>query len=150
MCSVRRVNRERPARLATGLAALRIAVGALLAAAPRAMDRWEPHPATPSALLFTRTVGIRDLVLGLGTASAARSGRDGDLRRWVLAGTLSDGLDAVKALAATRALGRRGLVSALVPVPVLVADLVVLATIGRPDGAPPGATTPSEPGVPGL
>ena len=114
------------------------------------MDRWEPHPATPSALLFTRTVGIRDLVLGLGTARAACWGGEGHVGGWVLAGLLSDGLEGGAAPAATRALGRRGLVSALVPFPVLIADLVVLATIGRPDGAPPGATTPSGPGVPGL
>jgi hypothetical protein len=144
------VNRERHRRLAMGVAAVRIAVGALLAIAPRALDRGQPRPATASALLFTRTVGIRDLVLGLGTAAAAGSSQDADLRRWVLAGTLSDTLDVVAALAATRALGRRALVSALIPVPVILADLVVLAAHDRADGTPPGATTPSEPGVPAL
>jgi hypothetical protein len=54
-----------------------------------------------------RTIGIRDLVLGLGTVAAAQSGEDSDARRWAKAGLASDALDTVVSLVAMRAIGRR-------------------------------------------
>lgn len=53
---------------------LRAAVGVALLAAPavpmRISGRTEP---TAAAVLLMRTIGIRDLVLGLGTVAASRS-----------------------------------------------------------------------------
>ncbi len=76
------------------MGAARAMVGAGLLVAPRAAlslsRREEP---TPASVLLMRTIGIRDLVLGLGTVLAARSGDDRGARRWVLAGLGSDTLD---------------------------------------------------------
>jgi hypothetical protein len=54
-----------------------------------------------------RTIGIRDLVLGLGTVSAAWSGTAGDPGRWTAAALASDSLDTIVSLAAIRAIGKR-------------------------------------------
>jgi hypothetical protein len=66
---------------------LRGAVGIALLAAPgvpmRLARRSEP---TAAEMLLMRTIGIRDLALGLGTGAAARSGDEGDIRRWLAAG----------------------------------------------------------------
>jgi hypothetical protein len=62
---------------------------------------------TAAALLLMRTIGIRDLVLGLGTVSAARSHGPSDARRWVNATLASDALDTVVSLAAVKSIGRR-------------------------------------------
>jgi hypothetical protein len=62
---------------------------------------------TGASLLLMRTIGIRDLVLGLGTVSAARSNDQSEARRWVKATLASDALDTVVSLAALRSIGRR-------------------------------------------
>jgi uncharacterized membrane protein HdeD (DUF308 family) len=67
---------------------------------------------TGTALLLMRTIGIRDLVLGLGTVAAAQSADESDVRRWTLATLASDTLDTVVSLAAMRAIGRRDAVFA--------------------------------------
>jgi hypothetical protein len=54
-----------------------------------------------------RTIGIRDLVLGLGTVSAARTNDQSDARRWLKATLASDALDTVVSLLALRSIGRR-------------------------------------------
>jgi len=80
-----------------------------------------------SLVLMTRTVGIRDFVVGVGSASAARSNNDDDLRRWVIAGLVSDLLDIAAAAASSRSIGKRAaLAAALVPVPVVAADVWAL------------------------
>jgi hypothetical protein len=65
---------------------LRAAVGIALIVAPgapmRLTGRQEPAGAD---LLLMRTIGIRDLVLGLGTVAAARSDDVRDVRRWTAA-----------------------------------------------------------------
>jgi hypothetical protein len=58
-------------------------------------------------LLLMRTIGIRDLVLGLGTVAAARSDDTTDLRRWVTATLASDSLDVGASLASARSIGKR-------------------------------------------
>ena len=87
---------------------LRGAVGVSLLAAPgmpmRLVRRTEPSAA--EALLM-RTIGIRDLALGLGTVAAARSGDEGEIRRWLAAGLASDSLDAAASVASMRAIGKR-------------------------------------------
>lgn len=74
-----------------------------------------------------RTVGIRDVALGLGTLHAAGTGSTRDLRRWVGAGLLSDALDIAAGLASARTTGVRGVASALVAAPVVAADLWALS-----------------------
>jgi hypothetical protein len=62
---------------------------------------------TGASLLLVRTIGIRDLVLGLGTVVAARSGEAGDVGRWNSAALASDSLDTVVSLASFRSIGKR-------------------------------------------
>ena len=87
---------------------LRAAVGVALIAAPaapmRLSGREEP---TAAALLLMRTVGIRDLVLGLGTVAAARSEELGDVRRWTASALASDSLDVAVSLASAASIGKR-------------------------------------------
>jgi hypothetical protein len=58
-------------------------------------------------LLLMRTIGIRDLVLGLGTVAAARSDDMTDLRRWTATALASDSLDVAVSLASFRSIGKR-------------------------------------------
>ncbi len=87
---------------------LRTSVGIALMAAPGAPMRLAGTEApTGAALLLMRTIGIRDLVLGLGTVAAARSSDQSDAGRWVKATLASDAIDTVVSLAALRSIGRR-------------------------------------------
>lgn len=87
---------------------LRTSVGLALMVAPGAPMRLAgTESPTGSALLLMRTIGIRDLVLGLGTVAAARGANASDARRWTTATLASDALDTVVSLAAVRAIGRR-------------------------------------------
>jgi hypothetical protein len=94
---------------------LRSAVGVALIAAPgvpmrlanRAGDQADRTEPTGADLLLMRTIGIRDLVLGLGTVAAARSGDADDVRRWTAAALASDSLDVVASLASIRSIGKR-------------------------------------------
>jgi hypothetical protein len=58
-------------------------------------------------MLLMRTIGIRDLVLGLGTVAAARSNDMRDGRRWTATALASDSLDAAASLASMRSIGKR-------------------------------------------
>lgn len=62
---------------------------------------------TGASLLLMRTIGIRDLVLGMGTVVAARSDRVGDVGRWNSAALASDSLDTFVSLASFRSIGKR-------------------------------------------
>src|SRR5258708_38152030 len=68
---------------------LRSAVGVALVTAPRAPMRLAGQEPTTADTLVMRTIGIRDLVLGLGTVAAARAGDGGDTS----GGGLSDRAD---------------------------------------------------------
>ena len=87
---------------------LRAAVGVALIAAPaapmRLSGREEP---TGASELLMRTIGIRDLALGLGVVAAARSDDVADARRWTAAVLASDSLDTVASLASFRSIGKR-------------------------------------------
>ena len=87
---------------------LRAAVGVALIAAPaapmRLSGREEP---TGASVLLMRTIGIRDLVLGLGTVAAARSDDAGDVRRWTASALASDSLDVAISMASSRSIGKR-------------------------------------------
>jgi hypothetical protein len=92
--------------------------------------RWEKNiPPDSSMPLLMRTVGIRDLALGLGTASALRSGSRRELQRWIRAGLMSDSLDVAAGLASVRTTGARGLLSSLIATPVVALDLVALGAL---------------------
>ena len=85
----------------------RAAVGAGLLLAPGAFLRLSAREApTPVAVLLMRTIGIRDLVLGVGTVVAARRGGYDDLRRWTAVGLASDSLDVLASVVAAPAIGR--------------------------------------------
>ena len=58
-------------------------------------------------MLLMRTIGIRDLVLGLGLVAATTSGVAGDVGRWNSATLASDSLDTVVSLASFRSIGKR-------------------------------------------
>jgi hypothetical protein len=87
---------------------LRSLVGVALIIAPGAPMRLSgSEQPTSASLLLMRTIGIRDLVLGLGTVFAARSGEAGDVSRWNSAALASDSLDTVVSLASYRSIGKR-------------------------------------------
>jgi len=86
---------------------LRFAVGVALALSPRVPLRLAKREPEAAELLLMRTIGIRDLVLGLGTVAAARADAEISARRWALAGLASDSLDTVASLASARSLGKR-------------------------------------------
>jgi hypothetical protein len=67
---------------------------------------------TGTSVLLMRTIGIRDLVLGLGTVVAARSSGASDLVRWNSAALASDSLDTVLSLASFRSVGKRDALAA--------------------------------------
>jgi hypothetical protein len=84
---------------------------------------------TATALILMRTIGIRDLVLGLGTVTAARSNVLDDSRRWVQATLASDSLDSLVSLVALRSIGTRdSLFAAAVALGFAFADLRLLQT----------------------
>jgi hypothetical protein len=83
-----------------------------------------------------RTIGIRDLVLGLGTVSAARSNDQSDARRWVKATLASDAIDTVVSLAALRSIGRRdSLLAAALAFGFVCGDLQALRTAREQQGS---------------
>jgi hypothetical protein len=87
---------------------LRTSVGLALMVAPGAPMRLAgAESPTGAALLLMRTIGIRDLVLGLGTVTAAQSTDTSDERRWLKATLASDVLDTVVSMVAMRSIGRR-------------------------------------------
>src|SRR5580693_6288491 len=110
---------------------IRIGVGLLLAVAPGTfVRRFVQDEASGSLILFTRTVGVRDLALGLGSLAAVRSECAGDVRRWVRAGLISDSLDLMAGLASARLIGRRGVVIATATVlPVIALDALALKQV---------------------
>jgi hypothetical protein len=109
---------------------LRTSVGVALIIVPGAPVRLAgTESPTATALLLMRTIGIRDLVLGLGTVTAARSNDQGDSRRWVQATLASDSLDSFVSLLALKSIGRRdSLFAAAVALGFAFADLRLLQT----------------------
>ena len=91
-----------------GFALSRIAVGAGVAVAPKAVlgRLLGRDSASPGAQLLARAAGGRDVALGLGLLLAAR--HDAPVRGWLEAGTLADATDAVASLLAARQLPHRG------------------------------------------
>ena len=110
---------------------LRAAVGVAMIAAPNLVVPAPEGAPPPGSLAFmVRTIGVRDLAIGLGTVAAARAAAPDDMRRWLRYGLLSDALDVVAGATAGRLLGRGGATAAaLIPVPFVAADLGVLRTL---------------------
>ena len=90
---------------------------------------------TGAALLLMRTIGIRDLVLGLGTLCASRSNDQSEARRWVKATLASDALDTLVSLAALRSIGRRdSMFAAALALGFVCGDLQALRTASERQG----------------
>lgn len=103
-----RPDRARARKAAGVVAAGRAALGVVAFVAPSLPARpWVGHGEAlrPAVRLFARTLGARDLALGLGALLALRHG--GHVRGWVEAGGLADTGDAVATLVAFRDLPRR-------------------------------------------
>jgi hypothetical protein len=109
---------------------LRTTVGVALMTAPGAPMRLAgTQSPTGTDLLLMRTIGIRDLVLGLGTVRAAQSADESDAHRWLKATLASDVLDTVVSLAAMRSIGRRdSLFAAGLALAFVCGDLQALRT----------------------
>jgi hypothetical protein len=118
---------------------LRTSVGVALIVAPGASMRVAGgEPPSGATLLLMRTIGVRDLVLGLGTLASHRSGVSGDERRWLVATTASDALDTVAGLAARRTIGTRdSVVAAGLALAFVGGDLMALAGSGPATGVAP-------------
>lgn len=73
----------------------RVAIGAALAAAPRATgERWIGETANDVRVaIITRGLGARDLAIGAGTALALHSGSEGAARSWLAASAIADACD---------------------------------------------------------
>lgn len=110
---------------------LRTAVGIALVAAPGAPMRLSgQQEPTGADLLLMRTIGIRDLVLGLGTVTAARSSNVRDVRRWTAAALASDSLDSAASLASLRSIGKRdSVIAAILALTFVCGDLQALRGI---------------------
>ena len=125
-------SNRRLTALATAVALVRIGAGIALGGVPRPFLRLEePIPPGRSMTLLMRTVGIRDLAIGVGTLRAVRSGTIADIERWIGAGLVSDALDVAAGFASARTMGARGVLSAAVAAPMVVLDCVALAEISR-------------------
>jgi hypothetical protein len=123
--------------MSRGIGWLRIAVGVVLGAAPRSFLRATTEGEPPGSLiLFTRTVGIRDLAMGAGTLAALQTGTPDDVRRWIAAGLTSDTLDLAASLVSAPLVGKRGaLIATAVTLPVVAADVWALTHLDRGDSA---------------
>jgi hypothetical protein len=114
-------------RGALAMGVVRSLVGVTMIAVPTLVVR--PQDGVPAGTLafMVRTIGVRDLALGLGTLTAAHSTRGDDARRWIRFGLVSDALDVLVGAGARRLLGSRGsAAAALIPVPFVAADLWIL------------------------
>jgi uncharacterized protein YjeT (DUF2065 family) len=120
------VNTTGPRRIAW----LRVLVGLTLALTPKQALRLATNDISGSMLLLMRTIGIRDLVIGVGALSALRSGHTADARRWVIASLASDALDVIAGLTSAPLVGRgSALLATGMAAPLAAADLWVLMTL---------------------
>jgi hypothetical protein len=120
---------------------LRAAVGVALIAAPGVPMRLAGQEAPSGAdMLLMRTIGIRDLVLGLGTVAAARSDDLRDVRRWTGTALASDSLDVAASLTSMRSIGKRDSWTAAVLALIFAGGDVQALRGGRSDAeCPPGS-----------
>jgi len=103
------VEKDRARQLATSVAWGRIAIGATAMVAPSVPLRpWVGRDVAwrPRAKLLARSLGARDLALGLGVILALR--HDAPVRGWVEGGGLADASDALGTLIAFGTLPKFG------------------------------------------
>jgi hypothetical protein len=95
-------------KVAQGIAWGRVAIGATALVAPSALSRpWVgDSAATTPVKLLARTLGGRDLALGIGTLRAL-SRSDDEARPWVALAGVSDAVDALATVVAFAWLPRR-------------------------------------------
>jgi hypothetical protein len=114
----------------------RAAVGVAMLGAPQlVVDRSDAGPGDESygtLTMLTRTIGVRDLVLGMGTLAAAMRvgsrGTEADLGRWLWVTLASDVIDVLVGAASVEDLGRAGaFTAAVMPIPLVVAEVWALA-----------------------
>ena len=121
---------------------LRAGVGIVMMAAPGpivGVSKREPR--TQTAILLLRTIGIRDVALGMGAIAAARSNRTSDLRRWTLIALASDSMDVLASVASRRSIGvRDSSFAAVLAIFAVLGDLQALAATGDQSTEP---TAPS-------
>ena len=100
-------------QIARWLAAGRVAMGAALLIAPGfAGGRWIGEAARqPTVKVAIRALGVRDLVLGLGTFRSIDRGEP--VAPWIQAGMVSDGVDCIATTLAIRQLPWRASVPTL-------------------------------------
>jgi hypothetical protein len=97
-------------RLAWAAALTRTGAGVLMLARPDAV-----RAQTGTERLLMRTIGVRDLVLGVG---------GGDARSWIRAGIVSDLIDAVVAARSSDDIGRNAsMFATLLPLPLAAAGV---------------------------
>ena len=97
------------------IALARAAFGAVLTVRTTSLLRMLVRDAEPtgSLFLFARTVGIRDLVLGVGTLLASFDEENSDgLRRWAQVSVASDAMDTVSGMASVGHVGVIGSIQA--------------------------------------
>ena len=93
----------------TTVAAGRLVIGAALVAKPQSPvgTGWIGDDARrPTSALLFRSVGARDMAIGLGTLAAQRNGSP--LKPWLLGATLADAVDLAATFAAGSAIPKAG------------------------------------------
>lgn len=126
--------RSRAWAVGIAIAGVRLAAGVALGGKPETFLRFEPQIRGTSMPLLLRTVGIRDLAIGLGTVAAALSPSDTELRRWLAAGLASDVLDVAAGVAGAGTTGLRSISSALIAAPMVAAGVYALSELRDPQG----------------
>ncbi len=115
------------------LAVGRVGVGAGLAAAPQplaAMWVGDEAAASPQTQMLARSLGVRDAVIGAGTALALVRGRSA--RSWFLAGALCDVADLAATAVAREHLPKKAFQNTVaVVVPTVLLGLAVAARSRR-------------------
>jgi hypothetical protein len=122
-----------PQEIALGFARNRIAFGVGFVLVPGWMGRlWIGDDAKrPAVKLLTRALGVRDLVIGLGTAIALDRGAP--VRGWLEAAALSDAVDLVATLLASGSIPDRSRnVVAAIAGGSAVAGVALARALGEP------------------
>jgi hypothetical protein len=128
------VTREEAREYARWVAGLRVGIGATAIVAPRVVTRpWLGRGVgRPTDKLLARSLGSRDIALGLGAILAMDRG--GPIRGWLEAGGLADAGDLLATLLAFRALPRFGRWTMLLAISGAVVAAGVLApSVDRTD-----------------
>lgn len=112
----------------TAVAATRCAAGTAFLVAPRlaGVVFAGSSASSPAATVLARALGVRDLLIGVGTLRAVARGDDpGD---WLAYGAVSDTVDALALTAAAPKLGRTRLAIAAVAAGAALTQLALRAT----------------------